>query len=452
MRIDLAQPERFTALLRERYGLEDTPTVTGISIDSRQVAPGDLFVALVGQRTDGHLYIPQAIKAGAVVTMVSRPTRNVPADGRTAGLKVKDTALELGYLAQAWRRLHTQPLIAITGSNGKTTTKDLAVAVLSRKFNVLGTRRSLNSSIGLPLTLLRLGPHVELVVAELGSNHPGEIDNLAKMAAPSVGLITNVGQTHLAFLRDKAGVAREKGALFRRLPEDGTAVVNLDDDLVADLATPARRFTYAFNRAADLAGRYSFRAQQPSLEIDGSLHIPLPRPALHFAQNALAAAAIGRLFEVPDEDISSALQSPALPPGRGELIRHDGITIINDSYNANLSSARAGLASLQEHPSAGHRIAVLGDMHELGLHAEEHHRLLGEAAAAMGVEELFCYGPESRATAAGAQAAGLPARHFCDKAELSSSLSAALNPGDVVYVKGSRAMAMESIIQELFGG
>ncbi len=448
MRVELADPTGFARLLAERYGLQSPPDVLGVSIDSRRVQAGDLFLAIVGSHADGHDFIPQAVEAGAVAVMVQRPVPALPAG--VAGIEVDDVVREMGALAQAWRDQHSMPVVAITGSNGKTTTKNLAVEVLSQKFRVLGTEGSLNSTIGLPLTLFRLGPAHQLAVLELGSNQPGEIAYLAGLARPDVGLITNVSATHLDRLIDQAGVVREKAALFSALPALGTAVVNLDDAEVAAMQTSATRFTYSTQAQADVMGRHEVKAELGRLLVDPILDIRLSQPGAVLACNALAAAALGLLLEVPAVAIKAAIEAFALPTGRGEIIRFDDITVIDDSYNANLASTLAGLENLLEFPSAGRRIAVLGDMLELGRYSEEHHRQVGTFAAARGVDELLCYGPETRATYQTAVSGGLAAKHFTTHSELSYSLSRSVGSGDVVYIKGSRGMAMEAVISEVF--
>jgi len=448
MRVELAEPEQFTRLLRDRHGLEDLPEITGITIDSRKAQAGDLFVPIVGSRVDGHDFARQAIEAGAVAVMVERDFS--PTSPHTAVIRVSDNIRELGSLAQAWREMYALPLAAITGSNGKTTTKNLVVKVLAKKFKVLGTESSYNSTIGLPLTLLRLGRGSEIGVLELGSNHPGEIAYLARLARPDVGLITNVGETHVAHLKDKGGVIREKEALFKALPPGGTAVVNVDDPAVDRMGTSARRYTYGFSCPADVTGQHKETATGGELLVGTDLRIRLPQAGAHLARNALAAAAVGILFKVPPEMIKEAIEGFTLPPGRGEIYQRDGVTVIDDSYNANLVSTLAGLETLLRYPSGGKRIAVIGDMLELGRFSEEHHRRIGEFAAARGVDRLLCYGPETRATCCTALSAGLEVHHFGDKSELSHALSQTVTVGDVVYVKGSRGMAMETVIEEVF--
>lgn len=446
MRIELTAPGRFTELLRHRYSLVGIPRITGITIDSRLARAGDLFVSIVGDRSDGHDFAHLAVESGAVAVMAEREITGLPS--KAAVIPTTDTIRELGALAQAWRDMYSPRTIGITGSNGKTTTKNLSVSVLQKRYSVLGTEHSYNSTIGLPLTLLRLGQKSEVLILEMGSNRPGEIAYLARLSRPNVGLITNVSETHVANLSNKEGVIREKQALFESLSPDGTAIVNVDDDAVARMETRAWRFTYGLDRRADVSGRVEKTAEGDELVVDTDLRIRLQQPGVHLARNVLAAVAIGLHFKVPPKLIREAVEESALPSGRGELIQYNGVTFINDSYNANLASTLAGLEAMLQLPTGGRRIVVLGDMLELGRFSEEHHRLIGEYAAAQGIDEIFCYGPETRTTYCTAMSSGLKAHHFDDKSELSRTLAQSLVTGDMVYIKGSRGMAMETVIEE----
>ena len=315
MRVELTEPTGFARLLAERYGLPSPPDVLGVSIDSRRVEAGDLFLPIVGSHHAGHDFIPRAVEAGAVALMVQHPVAALLAG--VAVIEVDDVVREMGALAQAWRDQYSMPVVAITGSNGKTTTKNLAVAVLSQKFRVLGTQGSLNSTIGLPLTLFRLGPAHQMAVLEMGSNKPGEIAYLAGLARPDVGLITNVSAAHLDQLIDKAGVVREKAALFSALPARGTAVVNLDDPAVAAMETSATRFTYGTREPADVLGRHEVKDDLGRLLVDPILDIGLPQSGKVLAGNALAASALGLLLDVPPADIKAAIEAFATRPPMG---------------------------------------------------------------------------------------------------------------------------------------
>jgi UDP-N-acetylmuramoyl-tripeptide--D-alanyl-D-alanine ligase len=448
MRIELAEPARFTQLLKERYSLDTLPEIGGITIDSRQVQRGDLFIAIAGNVADGHNYIQQAMDSGAVAAMMEREVETSP-DSQTL-IKVANTIREIGELGRIWRELNPIPLCAITGSNGKTTTKNLALSVLTQKYKVIGTSSSYNSTIGLPLTLLQIDPEDEIAVIEMGSNQPGEIAYLCNIAKPDTALITNISATHVASLKSVEGVIHEKETLFRALSGKGTAIVNIDDPAIAKMETSAHRYTYSLEQSADVAGKYEEQESEAFLLLNPSSRIRLPLMGKHFAQNALAAVAVGLLFHVPDGDIQYGIENSPTPKGRGALLQYNGISVIDDTYNANPASVLAGLETLENLPTKGQRIAVLADMLELGHYSEAFHRQVGEFAANNKVDILYCYGPETRSTYCSAIDAGLEAYHYTNKNTLVYALKQRVSEGDSVYLKGSRAMAMETVIQEVF--
>ena len=358
MRISLPDPIRFSDLLASEHNLIKPPRITGITIDSRKAAPGDLFVAIKGARIDGHDKAPEAVRAGAVAVLAEGPLPDLPKS--VAVIIVNSTVHTLGELAHLWRLMLDFPVIGITGSNGKTTTKNIVVDVLAKKFDVLGTDRSYNSTVGLPLTLLTTGSNTEVAVLEMGSNMPGEIERLAAIARPNYGLITNISETHLAGLKSESGVAEEKAKLFQAIDGDGIVFVNLDDPAIASMHSQGQRVTYSMKRAANFRGRNTETLRGGELKV-GRLTIKLPQSGAHLAQNALAAVAIGKTFKIDDDSIQSAIESFAIPSGRGEIFSHDGVTVIDDSYNANLASTMAGLRTLAAIPVEGKRTAVLPD-------------------------------------------------------------------------------------------
>jgi UDP-N-acetylmuramoyl-tripeptide--D-alanyl-D-alanine ligase len=448
MRIELAEPARFTQLLKERYSLDALPEIRGITIDSRQVQRGDLFIAIVGNVSDGHDYIPQAMDSGAVAAMTEREVAAL-GDHQTS-IKVANTIREIGDLGRIWRELNPIPLCAITGSNGKTTTKNLVISVLAQKYTVIGTSKSYNSTIGLPLTLLQIDHKDEIAVIEMGSNQPGEIAYLCNIARPDTALITNISATHVASLKSVNGVIQEKETLFRALSGKGTAVVNIDDPAIAEMETAARRYTYSLEQSADVAGTYEVQESEAFLQHSPSSRIRLPLTGKYFAQNALAAVAVGLLFDVPEADIQYGIENSPIPKGRGALLQYNGISVIDDTYNANPASVLAGLETLENLPTEGQRIVVLADMLELGHYSEAFHRQVGEFAAKNNVDILYCYGSETRSTYCSAIDAGLEAYHHTDKNTLVYALKQRVSKGDTVYLKGSRGMELETVIQEVF--
>lgn len=447
MRIALAEPRKFSQFMAQHYGWASAPEIGGVSIDSREVEPGDLYVPIIGANVDGHDFIDQAIAAGASAILAEKVLSiDLPV------ARCENSIKEIGKLANLWRKQFDAPVLAITGSNGKTTTKALIRDVLEQKFNVLATERSFNSTIGLPLTIFSIGHEHQIVIVELGSNQPGEIAYLSSIAEPTVGLVTNVSDTHLELLGSLEGVAREKGALFNALSKVGVAIVNLDDPIVAAMETSAKRFTYSLQGDADVRGQRLDKANTPQMIINDDFTLNIPQAGSKHAQNALAASAAGLFFGLSNREIKAGIESFTPPPGRGGILNYDGVTLIDDSYNANLASTLAGIQTMLNMPTKGRRIAVFGDMLELGHYSEEHHRRVGEFIATNGINELFCFGPATRATCCGALEKGLAARHYDDKASLASELAAMVHSGDLVYIKGSRSMAMETIIEEAFKG
>jgi len=452
--------------------LADTSTVV---IDSRKVLSGDLFIALVGPNHDAHDFLPQAIEAGAGACIVSNPSIG---GGRVPLIHVDDTQVALSHLAHNWRRQFNLPMAAITGSCGKTTTKEMARAILNRHHSPLDhhhdplvTEGNLNNHIGLPLTLLRLRPEHHTAVVEMGINHPGEIDHLCHLAEPAVGLITGIGRAHLEGLGDTDGVAAEKGRLFADVAaRGGTCVVNLDDPRVVDQAAAAERdgttgrsgaklFTYTTRPGvhADLcltldpaASKSTESTPHITIDLAGERHCcELFSAAPHQLTNAAAAAALCHVLGANAETIVRGLSAFSLPAMRGQEIQLAcGARLIDDTYNANPESVLAALTALCATPTMGRRIAVLGDMLELGDQAPIMHRQLGEFAAAMGLERLVCVGDMAHHMADGAD--GFPT--VVDQvasADQVAALFTDLGPGDLILVKGSRGLTMENAVADL---
>jgi UDP-N-acetylmuramoyl-tripeptide--D-alanyl-D-alanine ligase len=420
---------------------------TGVSTDSRSIAQGDLFVALRGERFDGHDFLKAVAAAKAAAAMV---------DGKYKGeyplpaLVVRDTRRSLGDLARYWRSRFAPALIAITGSNGKTTVKEMLAAILRRHAGedaVLATRGNLNNDIGLPLTLLGLRHAHRWCAIELGMNHKGEIAYLAGIARPTVALVNNAQREHLEFMRSVDEVAAENAAVYDALPADGVAVVNADDPhaaLFRGRAGKRRSIDFGLGGAA-VTGRYrlerlssEIRLQTPAGEADATLAIP----GRHNVCNALAAAACALAVDVPVKTIAEGLTAFRPYTGRLQVKRAaGGATVIDDSYNANPDSVRAAIDVLASCPPP--TALVLGDRGEVGEHAAEFHREVGTYARAKGVSQLLTLG---EATRYAVDAFGEGARHFDGVAELISHLK-----GKTVLVKGSRFMKMERVVAALTG-
>lgn len=417
--------------------------VATVATDTRKLPAGSLFVALRGERFDAHDFLAQARDGGAVAALVDRA-----GDWPLPYVLVNDTRQALGRLAAALRARLAVKVIGITGSNGKTTVKEMTASILRQVGPTLFTEGNLNNDIGVPLTLFRLSDEHAYAVVEMGANHLGEIDYLARIAQPDVGLVTNAGSAHLEGFGSKEGIARGKGEMFQALPVSAAAVINADDayaDLWRQLAGNRRVIDFGIDKPAavsaqDIQGS-RFLLRTPT----GEVPVELPLPGRHNIMNALAAAAVATALDVPLATIAAGLA--ATPVVKGRLNRRQalqGATVLDDTYNANPNSLRAGLDVLAA--ERGERWLVLGDMAELGPDAEELHAQAGEWALARGVYRLFTVG---RLSAAASKRFGCHGEHFTNKTALISRLADALRPGVTVLIKGSRSSGMEQVVEAL---
>jgi UDP-N-acetylmuramoyl-tripeptide--D-alanyl-D-alanine ligase len=440
---------------------EASRSFCGVSIDSRAVGPGELFVAIRGPNHDAHHFLSQAVDRGAAGLLVEKGCSLDPSWQPDAViLAADDTTAALGALAAGHRRRFGGPVIAITGSNGKTTTKEMCAAILSRVAPCLKSQGNLNNEFGLPLSLLRRRPEHRSAVVELGMNHRGEIARLAAIARPSVGVITNVGSAHIEYLGSREEIAREKGDLLAALESDGVAVVNRDDPLASAQAerSPARVLGFGSRSPAEVSasairfldeGAYAFELETP----EGRAAARVAGLSETAVANALAAAAASFAAGASLDQVVEGLASHRPPAGRmAPLALGGGITLIDDSYNANPQSLRVALESLVRCRGSGRALAVLGDMGELGARAEEAHREAGRWVAELGIDFLFALGELSPLVAEGAAAFGMEASRIRADREhqaLSRAVRAVLCAGDWVLVKGSRAMKMEGVVEAL---
>jgi UDP-N-acetylmuramoyl-tripeptide--D-alanyl-D-alanine ligase len=423
--------------------------VLRVSTDSRSLRPGDLFIALRGERYDGGAFAAQALKQGAAGVVLDAGQ----APDIAAAIRVDDTRLALGRLAAVWRARFRLPVVAITGSNGKTTVKEMLAAILRVEAGsdaaVLNTEGNLNNDIGLPLMLLRLREHHHFAVLEMGMNHVGEIDYLTRLARPDVALVNNAMTAHVGLLGSVEAIARAKGEIFNGLSNAGIAVFNADDPHAwLWRETNARRsvIDFGLRQAAAVRGRYEpteFGAALALTLPNATLDIVLQVPGEHNVMNALAAAAAAFTLDVSNRSIVAGLSS--FTGVKGRLQRKTalhGSTFIDDTYNANPDSVKAALAVLARQP--GRKILVLGDMGELGSDAAAMHAQIGLAARDAGVDRLLALGELSRETV---RVFGAGAMHFERIQELLAELENALAPDTTVLVKGSRFMQMERVVQ-----
>ena len=422
---------------------------TGCSADSRKLKPGQMFIALRGHHFDGHDFIPSAKQCGAAAAMVDRVSGvSMPL------LRVHDTRLAMGRLAGLWRTGFDLRIAAVTGSNGKTTVKEMLASILSLQAPVLATQGNLNNDIGVPLTLFNIGAEHRYAVIEIGANHPGEITYLSQIVRPEVAVITQCAPAHLEGFGTIAGVAKAKAEIYEGLSQNGVAIINADDAFAAfwqELAKGRRQLSFGFTSQADVtaadirmdsaggSSRFWIKTGTGDIEID------LPLPGRHNIQNALAATACALALDIPKPVIQEGLARVRASKGRLQMKRgRTGALIIDDTYNANPASLEAALnlAAMR----GGRRWLVLGDMGELGVQAGNMHTVAGERARELGFERLYALGPLSGKAVAGF---GSGARHFADADSLTETLLQELANGVTVLIKGSRAMAMERIVQAL---
>jgi len=490
----LATRGRILALPVEKFGKKgrkDSPVSLSaisfqkISIDTRTICRGDLFLALRGKNFDGTDFIPEAIRKGAVGLVVNSSNcdavlamiRNQPMPGARRILPVvlvDDTLTALGDLA-AYRRSLMQDLkvIAITGSSGKTTVKEMAASIISRKFSTLKTQGNFNNLIGLPLTLLGVEDHHQVAVLEMGMNQPGEIARLTEIADPDVGIIVNIHQAHLSGLKNIAGVAKAKEELFANSKSWSTLVVNNDDPLVRTMAKGYRQKKISF-AATPIGRRHGGRLRATRINNLGpagmifTLHIGRERERVqlraigsHNVGNGLAAAALAHAAGMNIKEIAAGLQAFHGYDKRAQILSRPllGLRVMNDAYNANPASMQAAIETLSALKQGRRAVAVLGDMLELGDYSMEAHQTAGRSIAQAHIEYLAAIGEYGSAVVKAAQAAGMAvdrARVFLDKKEIGSWLtelkqSGALTPGDWLLLKGSRGMCMETLINDLAG-
>ena len=434
-----------------------------MSTDSRTVAEGNLFIPLKGEKFDGHDFIAEALKKGAAGSLCAEGREKCWGGEKLDQkflLVVQDPLRALGDLAHFWRNQFSLPVIALTGSNGKTTTKEMAAAILANKFSVLKTEGNFNNLIGLPLTLLQLAPQHEVAVLEMGMNAFGEIRRLREIARPQISAILNIGQAHLEKLGGLEEVARAKGELWEELRAEDWIVVNLDDPRVAALA--ARQIcpkkTYSIQQKADVqAENILYRPEEGIgfvLKIGGQKElVQMQVYGRHNVPNALAAAACASILGLSLEEIVSGLKAFHPPPGRGRIITlKKNIRIWDDTYNANPDSLRASLTAFQETKGAGRGLLVLGDMLELGAATSAQHQEMGRFIGRCGLAYLFFLGQQAPFLKQGAQEGGMPAERIfvADHHEgILAKLREVGQENDWIMVKGSRLMKMEQIVQGL---
>ncbi|MDD5130100.1 MAG: UDP-N-acetylmuramoyl-tripeptide--D-alanyl-D-alanine ligase [Candidatus Omnitrophica bacterium] len=428
--------------------------VPGISTDSRKLKPLEAFLALRGNNFDGHDFVPVAIKSKAGCLIVDKKLKN-PVPLGLSVIKVKDTVLALGDIASYQRRKINLPVIAVTGSNGKTTTKDMVSWVLSAGARVLKNEGTKNNQIGLPQTLIQLTKQDRFAVVEIGTNHFGEVDYLAKIARPNIGIITNVGPSHLEFLKSLKGVLKEKSALLDSLVDPAIALINADDKLLKGLmkypVTGRRIFSYGINTKCDFrAWDIKLTGVKVEFKVNSGFKFELPTLGDYNIYNALAAIGAGRILGFSYPDIRARLAVFKFPKGRLNLVEYNGLRFIDDTYNSNPLSLSAALSALHDAQCAGRKILVMGDMLELGRQKELLHRQIAWSITNI-CDLLVTVGDLARVTALAARKNGLAAKQvFCcaNASQARDLLWKKISPDkdDLILVKGSRSMKMEEVL------
>ena len=423
----------------------------GVAIDTRTIKAGEIFFAIRGNNHDGHSFITDAFNAGAACVVIDQNAdRTIFLDKPI--MVVRDTVKSLGELANLYRKKFSIPIIAVAGSNGKTTTKEMIASVLSTQYDVLKTEGNLNNHIGVPLTLFRLQKNHEIAVIEIASNHFGEIKYLCNIVSPTHGLITNIGHEHLEFFKTIQGVAREECELFKCLNKSGVAFVNLDDPFIkSESSSIKKKILYGFsgiNRkisgtiieySDDGCATLSIHPKNQKL-----FRIKLSVPGKQMASNALAAAAVGLTFKIRAKNIQIALKNFSTIDKRMETVRLNGITILNDTYNSNPDSVIAAFETLQSIKTNGNKIVILSDMLELGASAKKEHERIGKLVSKYGIEYVLTYGQFAKLIYENANVK--MKAHYDQKNILAEYAAELITDQDVVLVKGSRGMKMEDVV------
>jgi UDP-N-acetylmuramoyl-tripeptide--D-alanyl-D-alanine ligase len=434
--------------------------ISRVSTDSRKIQLGDLFMALVGDKFDAHDYLGEVAQKGAAGVVIARSKAPLAAGlARALGvILVDDTRAALGKLGQWYRARFKLPVVAVAGSNGKTTTKELAASILRQRFRTLWSEASFNNDIGVPLTLLQLTRDHGAAVLEVGTNHPGELAPLLRMTQPGYGILTNIGREHLEFFGDLDGVIREEGGLAEFLPASGKLFINGDGEWTPAIVRRAAAgiVTVGFGDRNDWRARkirvgedgVCFEAEAPLVKFSGEYRLRLL--GRHQVPNALLALAAGAELGVTPEEARRGLEECAPAEMRLQLWEAHGVRVLDDAYNANADSMDAALITLCDLPCSGRRVAVLGEMAELGAHAAAAHREMGRRAAELGIDRLVAVGRFAGETAEAARAAGLAEiAEVPDVAGAARLVSELARPGDLVLLKASRATGLEKVGEAL---
>ena len=443
MRIDLPNPDTFKHIFNMTLDEPLSEKVNGISTDSRDIKEGDLYLAISGEKVDGHSFLEEVFAKGASTALVNQNIDNCK--GKL--IKVDDPVYAIGKIAKTWRDQFQIPVIGITGSNGKTSTKELLKYILSAKYDIHATEGNYNTSIGLPLTLLRLTEYHGVSILEMGANQPGDIEKLCKIAYPTHGLITNIAPAHLEGFGDIQTVANTKGELFKFL-SNGLSFINAADNRVNDLETYGDTITFGLTSNCDYPTDLHHNNDGSIILTIDAEEIKTNSINLSFAKNVIACSTIASELGLSWEAIKDRILTSQPPKGRCEIKTNGQITVIDDTYNANVDSTIAAIDYLKAFSGNGKRIFVFGDMLELGASSEDQHRIIGKKCQKEELSVVFTIGNETIVAHEEINNSILH-KHFEKKESLLSNLSEIISEGDKILVKGSRGMRMEEIVEQI---
>ncbi|MAP71394.1 MAG: hypothetical protein CMF81_05925 [Candidatus Marinimicrobia bacterium] len=443
MRIDLPNPDKFKHIFDMTLDKSLSEKVDGISTDSRDIKEGDLYLAISGEKVDGHSFLEEVFAKGASTALVNKSIDNFK--GKL--IKVDDPVYAIGKIAKTWRDQFQIPVIGITGSNGKTSTKELLKYILSAKYDIHATEGNYNTSIGLPLTLLRLTEYHGVSILEMGANQPGDIEKLCKIAYPTHGLITNIAPAHLEGFGDIQTVANTKGELFKFL-SNGLSFINAADNRVNDLETYGDTITFGLTSNCDYPTDLHHNNDGSIILTIDAEEIKTNSINLSFAKNVIACSTIASELGLSWEAIKDRILTSQPPKGRCEIKTNGQITVIDDTYNANVDSTIAAIDYLKAFSGNGKRIFVFGDMLELGASSEDQHRIIGKKCQKEELSVVFTIGNETIVAHEEINNSILH-KHFEQKESLLSNLNEIISEGDKILVKGSRGMRMEEIVEQI---
>ena len=446
VRISINNTEKLSKIIKNITGVRLTSPITGITTDSRDCKSGDLYIALLGDRTNGHHYLQDVDKMDASAALISEQNSNHKLNLHQ--IIVEDTRKALGLIANNWRNIFNIPVIAITGSNGKTSTKELLYHVLKDKYNVHATEGNYNTSIGLPLSLLGINKNHDISIIEMGANQPGDIKYLCEIAEPTHGLITNISSSHLEGFQSIENIVETKGALFHYL-ENGISFINYADERVKSINNSGDKVTYGLNAECDFPADIHHDDDGSILLTIDAQEIKTKSKNLSFVKNIIAVSAVSVTLEIEWELLQERILTFKPPKGRCKVLTYNSITIIDDTYNANLESCVAAIDYLMAFTGSGRKILVLGDMLELGVASTQQHEKLGSKCSEANLDAVFTIGKETMSTQSVIN--GIPINlHYHNSDDLISSLKSQLKDNDKVLFKGSRGMKMEKIISGVF--